>query len=156
MNPKKYIISIIVLTLIVLSGWLFWKELLYLVISLVLFLIGYPITSRLESIKIRGKKLNDGLASAITLLFIFGTLCCFFSMILPPLIEQVSFMSTLNFYDVVHDILEQYPSLKSTVAKLGSEDALKTALNEKFNSAFNFSASSFFKKFPMRTLKLGD
>ena len=82
--------------------------------------------------------MNDGLASAITLLFIFGTLCCFFSMILPPLIEQVSFMSTLNFYDVVHDILEQYPSLKSTVAKLGSEEALKTALNEKFNSAFNF------------------
>ena len=138
MKSKKYIIPIIILLLTGLGAWLFYKVLLYLVISLVLFLIGFPLTSRIERVKIGGKKINDGIASVITLLVILGVLTSFFIMILPPLIEQVSFMSTLNFYDVLHDILDQYPSLKTMLNKLGSESALKLAVNEHFSSAFNF------------------
>lgn len=109
-----------------------------------LFLIGYPLTSRIEKIKIGGRKINDGLASVITLLVILCVLSSFFVMILPPLIEQISFMSTLNFYDVLHDILDQYPSLKNMLTKLGSEAALKAAVNEHFNSFFNFGNVSSF------------
>ena len=39
-------------------------------------------------------------------------------------------MSKLNFYDVVREILEQYPSLKTMVAKVGTEDSLNQSLEK--------------------------
>lgn len=123
-------------------AWLFSSVLIYLVISLVLFLIGYPLTSAIEKIKIGGKKINDGIAAFITLVVVFGIISLFFTLILPPLIEQVSFMSELNFYDVLHRILEQYPSLKYLFSQLGSEETIKATINEQFDSVFNFGTVS--------------
>lgn len=128
----------IILALVLLSAWLFSTVLIYLVISLVLFLIGNPLTSAIEKIKFKGKKINDGIASFLTLVIIFGVFALFFVLILPPLIRQVSFMSELNFYDVLHGILNQYPSLDHLFSQLGSEETLKATINEQFNSVFNF------------------
>jgi predicted PurR-regulated permease PerM len=127
---------------VVLSAWLFSSVIIYLVISLVLFLVGYPLTSSIEKIKISGKKINDGIAAFLTLVIIFGVFSLFFILILPPLIEQVTFMSQLNFYDVLHGILDQYPSLKYLFSQLGSEETIKITINEQFNSVFNFGTVS--------------
>jgi predicted PurR-regulated permease PerM len=110
-----------------------------LVISLVLFLIGYPLTSTIEKVKIGGKKINDGIAALLTLIVLFGVFAMFFYLIVPPLVKQVSFMSDLNFYDVLHGILDQYPSLNYLFSQLGSEETLKSTINEQFNSVFNFN-----------------
>jgi predicted PurR-regulated permease PerM len=127
---------------VVLCAWLFSSVLIYLVISLVLFLVGYPLTSAIEKIKIKGRKINDGIAALLTLFVMFGVFGLFFILILPPLIQQVTFMSELNFYDVLHGILEQYPSLKYLFSQLGSEETLKITINEQFNSVFNFGTVS--------------
>lgn len=128
--------------MVVLTAWLFSSVLIYLVISLVLFLIGYPLTAAIERIKIGGKKVNDGIAALLTLIIIFGVFTLFFILILPPLIQQVTFMSDLNFYDVLHGILDQYPSLNYLFSQLGSEENIKVAINEQFNSIFNFGTVS--------------
>ena len=138
MKSKNYIFPIIIGALILLGAWLFSTVLIYLVISLVLFLIGYPLTSAIEKINIGGKKVTDGIASFLTLVIIFGVFALFFILILPPLIRQVSFMSDLNFYDVLHGILDQYPGLKYLFSQLGSESAIQATFNEQFNSVFNF------------------
>lgn len=126
----------------ILCAWLFSSVLIYLVVSLVLFLVGYPITSFIKKIKITGRKINDGIASFLTLVIMFGVFALFFILILPPLIQQVSFMSDLNFYDVLHGILDQYPSLKYLFSQLGTEETIKTTINEQFNSIFNFGTVS--------------
>lgn len=51
-------------------------------------------------------------------------------------------MSDLNFYDVLHDILEQYPSLKYLFSQLGTEETIKVTINEQFNAIFNFGTVS--------------
>jgi len=142
MNIKKYILPLTIIAIVALASWLFLKVLIYLVISLVLFLIGYPLTSMLEKIKIKGKPMHDGLASLITLLAIFSVFALFFLLIVPPLIQQIEFMSELNFYDVLNQIIQQFPSLQTLTAKLGDRSALNTAINEQLNQAFNFDTIS--------------
>lgn len=126
----------------VLCAWLFSSVLIYLIISLVLFLVGHPLTNSIEKIKISGRKINDGIAALLTLIIMFGVFTLFFILILPPLIQQVTFMSELNFYDVLHGILDQYPSLKYLFSQLGSEETIKITINEQFNSVFNFGTVS--------------
>jgi predicted PurR-regulated permease PerM len=123
---------------VVLCAWLFSTILIYIIISVVLFLIGYPLTSAIERIKIKGKRINDGIASILTLLIIMGVFALIFVLILPPLIEQVSFMSALNFYDVLHGILDQYPAFNNLLSKLGTESQIMETLSKQFNSVFNF------------------
>lgn len=142
MNIKKYILPLTIVAIVALASWLFLKVLIYLVISLVLFLIGYPLTSTLEKIKIKGKPMNDGLASLITLMAIFSVFGLFFFLIVPPLIQQIEFMSELNFYDVVNQIIQQFPSLQALTAKLGDRGALNSAINEQLNQVFNFDTIS--------------
>lgn len=142
MNSKKYIVPVLVIALIALSSWLFLKVLIYLVISLVLFLIGYPLTSLIEKVKIKGKKINDGIASLLTLLVIFGLLASFFGLILPPLIQQIEFLAELNFYDVIDSVLQQFPSLQTLLSKYGDRNTVNTAINEQLSNFFNFSTIS--------------
>lgn len=142
MNSKKVIFSLLIISIIALSGWLFLKVLIYLVISLVLFLIGSPLTNLIEKFKIKGRKINDGIASLITLMVMFGLLASFFALILPPLIQQIEFMAELNFYDVIEGILQQFPSLQTIMFKLGDKHTLHTAINEQFDNFFNFGTIS--------------
>lgn len=124
---------------IILAGWLFSSVVIYLVVSLVLFLVGHPLISTLKKIQIGRKRIGNGLASVITLLIIVSIFSLFFVLVLPPLVEQITFMTELNFYDVLHRILDQYPSLKHLFSQLGTEEGIKSAINEQFNSIFNFS-----------------
>jgi predicted PurR-regulated permease PerM len=128
---------------VILLAWLFSTVLIYLVISIVLFLVGFPLTSSIEKIKFGSKKVNDGIASLLTLVIMFCVFALFFALILPPLIDQVSFMSTLNFYDVLNSILEQHPDLKNMFLQLGSEEKIKNSITEQFNTVFNFGNITF-------------
>jgi predicted PurR-regulated permease PerM len=108
----------------------------------VLFLIGFPITSRLEKIRIGKRRLNDGIASTLTLLLFLFVFYLFFVLIFPPLAEQISFLSRLNFYDVLNGVLNEYPSLKSLSTRIGTESEFKSALSQQFNRIFDFGTVS--------------
>lgn len=118
---------------------IFFKIVVYLIISSILFLIGSPLTRKLESISIKGKKLPDALCALLTLIILAGILTIMFILIFPPLITQVNLLSGLNFYDVLHSILEKYPSLKNMLAYFGNEKEIKLALSSQISTFLNFS-----------------
>jgi predicted PurR-regulated permease PerM len=119
---------IIGLMAIVLFAFVFFKIVIYVAISLVLFLIGYPITYSLEKIKIGGKKIPDSIAALVTIFFILGVVVGLFLLIVPPLANEINFLYELNFYEVMHNLLEQFPFIKSIVLQFGTEDDLQKSV----------------------------
>ncbi len=139
MPLKLNIWRIVGVCAIILFAFLFFKIVIYLTISLVLFLVGYPITYRLENIKIKNKKLPDSIAALITLLLIISIFMGLFLLIIPPLVNEINFLFTLNFYDVLHNCLNQFPVIKTALLNFGTEEDLKKNIALQFNSLINSS-----------------
>jgi predicted PurR-regulated permease PerM len=129
---------------VVLFLFLFYNIAVYIAISLVLFLLGYPITYRLEKLKIGKKYIPGGLASLLTLLIILGILTALFLLIVPPLVSEFRFLSGLNFYDVLHNLLEQFPWIKSMFLSLGDEEDLKRNVSSQLSAFINADNVSVF------------
>jgi len=125
--------------ILLLVSFLFFKIVVYLIISSVLFLIGAPITQQIEKIRIGSKKIPDAIGALITLAFLVSVVLLLFKMIFPPLINQVNLLSDLNFYDVLHNILLQFPSVYDALKSFGNEDDLRLALSSQIASFFNFT-----------------
>ena len=85
MPLKINIWRIIGLLAIVAFAILFFKIVIYIAISLVLFLVGYPITYKLERIKFGKRQMPDTLSALITILLIVSILFGLFFLIIPPL-----------------------------------------------------------------------
>lgn len=134
MQFKLNIWRILGIVAILLFAILFFKIVIYLTISLVLFLVFYPITYSLEKIRIKNKKLPDSIAALITLFLIIGLFSGLFLLIIPPLATEIDFLSQLNFYDVFHNCLEQFPSIKSLLLNFGSEEDLKKNIAVQFTT----------------------
>jgi predicted PurR-regulated permease PerM len=131
MNLKLNIWPFIGVLLFIVMVFLFSKVFIYIAVSVFLFLIGYPITYRIESVKLKNKKIPDALAAIITIALLLGIFVLLFVLIVPPLIDQINSLSTLNFFDVVQNVLLQFPSLKTMMLQLGTEDALKHAIEKR-------------------------
>lgn len=116
---------------------LFFKILVYLTISTILFLVAYPLTYKIERLRIGKHKVPDGIAALLTIFIMIGLVMALFFTIIPPLIREANFLSTLNFYDVLHNILEQFPGIKSMLLKIGSEDDLKRNISTEMNYYLN-------------------
>lgn len=81
--------------------------------------------------------MNGSLAALLTLIIIFSVFAAFFSLVVPPLIQQIEFLSELNFSDVSNQILSQYPALQSVLNKTGDTVTVNTAVNEQLSKLFN-------------------
>lgn len=119
--------------------FVFFKIVIYIIISSILFLIGSPITKRIEKIKIAKWHIPDAIASLVTLALLASVLFFLFMMIFPPLIKQVNLLSGLNFYDVLHNILIQFPTANELINSFGNENDIKLALSSQLNTFLNFS-----------------
>ncbi|MBA2613880.1 MAG: AI-2E family transporter [Bacteroidetes bacterium] len=137
MPLKINIWRIIGLLAIVAFAILFFKIVIYLAISLVLFLVGYPITYKLEKIKFGKRHMPDTLSALITILLIVSVLFGLFFLIIPPLATEINFLAELNFNDVFHNILAQFPAIKSMLLKLGNEEDLKQNLSSQVSEYVN-------------------
>jgi len=137
MPLKINIWRIIGLLAIVAFAILFFKIVIYIAISLVLFLVGYPITYHIERIKFGKKQIPDGIAALITILIIVSVMFGLFFLIIPPLATEIKFLSELNFYDVFHNILAEFPGIKALLLKLGSEEDLKQNLSTQVSEYAN-------------------
>jgi predicted PurR-regulated permease PerM len=116
----------------------FFKIVIYLTISLVLFLIAYPVTYQIQKIRIgKNRRVPEAIASLLTIfLILFLTIAIFF-IVIPPVINQIRFLSGLNFYEVLHNILIQFPGLENTLLKFGSTEDLKQGLSREINAYLN-------------------
>lgn len=137
MQLKLNIWRILGIVALILFAIIFFKVLIYITISLILFLIAYPITYRIERIRIGRKKIPDGIAALLTIFTLIGLVVALFFTIIPPLIKEINFLSGLNFYDVLHNIIEQFPIIKHNLLKLGSEEHLKQNLSNELDGFIN-------------------
>lgn len=138
MTFRKYLIPVLSIVAIIAFVYLFTNVFVYLVISMVLALIGLPITQFLTGIKIGKFKINDSIAAVVTLLLFFAFIYLIGILLLPPLISQITFLSTLNFHDVTYNILQNYPGLKRTLSNFGTEQQIMATVNEQANQLINF------------------
>lgn len=143
MALKKYAIPIITLLALLGFVFVFTKVFVYLVISMVLALIGGPMVQLLTKFKIGKIKLSEGIAAGITLMLFFAVIYMIGVAFLPPLVSQISFLSTLNFYDVLHDVLAYYPSLQDLLAKFGDEKQLVQGISKQLSEFMNFNNISY-------------
>ena len=131
LNIKSNILKIIGIITIIFLSFLFFKILIYVTISFVIFLIGYPLKQKLNIVRLFEKKLPNSISSFITLCLIFSIFISVFFFIIPPLIKEITFLSELKFYDVLNNLLNQFPNLKQVFLKVGSEEDLKNSLSIK-------------------------
>jgi predicted PurR-regulated permease PerM len=139
MQFRSNIWRIIGVLVLLLLSVLFFKIVIYVIISSILFLIGSPITKRIEKIKIGKWYIPDAIASLVTLVVLVSVVSLLFMMIFPPLIKQVDLLSGLNFYDVLHNILIQFPTVNELIKSIGNENDIKMALSSQLNTFLNFS-----------------
>ncbi len=137
MPLKINIWRIIGLAAIIAFAILFFKIVIYIGISLVLFLVGYPITYRLEKIRIGKKRIPDSISALLTIVVIVSIVFGLFFLIIPPLATEINFLSELNFYDVFHNILNQFPGVKAMLLKFGTEEDLKQSLSSQVSEYMN-------------------
>jgi len=135
---RKYLIPLLTLAAIGGFVYLFTNVFVYLVISLVLALIGMPIAQFLSEIKLGKFKLNGAIASLFTLILFFVLIYLIGITFLPPLVSQITFLSKLNFHDVTYNILQQYPDLKYTLSKFGTEQQIMSTVSNQINQLINF------------------
>jgi predicted PurR-regulated permease PerM len=128
---------IVGLLALILFAVLFFKIVIYIGISLVLFLIGYPIALQLGKIHIGKRKLPNSLTSLISICIMLSVVVGFFFLIVPPLADEINFLYDLNFYEVMQNILKQLPWVKSMLLKFGDEEDFKRSVTEQLNQFVN-------------------
>lgn len=122
---------------IILFIFYFFKIVVYLVVAVFLFLLGNPIANRLERLKFSRFQMPNALAALLTILAIVGVVVGLFFLLVPPLASEIGFISDLNFNDVMHSILNQYPSAKYLLHKLGNETELEQSISAQLNAHMN-------------------
>ncbi len=115
----------------------FTKIVIYLCIAMFLFLLGNPLIQLLGRVRIGKFVLPDAVSALITILIIVGMVAGLFLLVVPPLVNELGFLSDLNFFDVMHNILNQYPSAKGLLHRFGDEAELESSISQQLNTYMN-------------------
>jgi predicted PurR-regulated permease PerM len=136
---KINIWRILGLLCLVIFAILFFNVLVYIAGALVLFLLGTPISTKLQRLRFRRWHVPATVASLVTLLIMCSVAAAINMLIFPPLIAQLHELTGLNLYEAVHNILLQFPGLKKLILKFGSEEELKQNLSAQLYQLINAS-----------------
>lgn len=115
----------------------FFKIVIYLLISVFLFLLGNPFMHLLRRVHLGKYHIPKSLSSLLTILLMVGFLSGLFLLVVPPLITEIGFLSDLNFYEVMHNILNQYPKVKALLHRFGNETDLENSISQQLNTYMN-------------------
>lgn len=102
----KNFIVLIILVLLGLFVWYFFRIVLYILIAVILSVIGQPIVDSLQRIRIGKHKLPAGTSAFITLLFLITIFVSFISFFFPLLAAQAAFVSELDVAAITRSLEE--------------------------------------------------
>ncbi|HEY1038333.1 MAG TPA: hypothetical protein VGF30_02960, partial [Bacteroidia bacterium] len=128
MKFKSYIIPVLSVLAIIGFVWIFTKVVIYLLIASILTLLCKPLVKIYSKIKIGKFHLPLTVVSLMTILTAIAGVVFLSSLFLPVLVNEIKFLSTLNFNDVFADILNQFPRLKSLALNFGTEKEIADAI----------------------------
>lgn len=110
-NSRSAIAILIGLGIIFFFLWFFSDIVIYIFIAFLLSLLGSPLVKLLTRIHIGKWRFPSSLAAAITLLVIIGVIGLLFYLLIPALVNEVKFLTTLDFSSVgesIQDWLNQF------------------------------------------------
>jgi predicted PurR-regulated permease PerM len=134
---KKYIVPIITILAIGVFFYVFTKIVIYFAISVLLALIGVPVTDILTKIKFGNRSMPRGLAALITLFGIYALLFSILLVFIPPLISELKFISELNFSELFSDLEKEFPNLNKYVGSIVSIGELKSNITQYSQNLIN-------------------
>ena len=99
-NGKNFLAILIGLAIIIFLGWYFSDIVIYIFIAFVLSMVGSPLVKLLTKIRIGKWQFPSSLAAAIVLAIIIAVIGLLFYLLIPALVNEVKFLTTLDFSSV--------------------------------------------------------
>jgi predicted PurR-regulated permease PerM len=111
-NSRNNLLAIMLgLAFILFLCWFFSDIVIYIFIAFVLSLLGSPLVKLLTKIHIGNWRFPSSLAAAITLILIIAVIGLLFYLLIPALVNEIKFLTTLDFASVgesIQDWLNQF------------------------------------------------
>lgn len=122
--------------------WYFHTIVFYILISAVLSLMGKPLVTMLEKLKLRGWSLPKWLAAMITLLVIGSIITGVVLVLLPVIVEKIEFISSYNIKDLNAMLTEPIARIENYInyyfpqLQISIPELMEQQLAPIFNSGF--------------------
>ena len=87
-SVSRYIIGGVAVAVVVFLCWYFSSIIAYVAVAVVISFLGRPLIDRLRRVKIRGRRLGDGLCAAVTLVCVWLVAIFFFCTVIPLVIHR--------------------------------------------------------------------
>ena len=142
----KYILIAAGICLLGLLCWTFRNIIGYILIAVVVSLIAKPVMGMLKKPSIRGKRIPNWLAAAVSLIIVMGSILALLLLIIPLVSSIVKDVSMANIEQTAKSIavplsdLNTY--LRESFPKLGSDFRLEVVIGQQVQKLFNVSAFS--------------
>jgi predicted PurR-regulated permease PerM len=142
-NNRSRLILIITLLCVIAFVALFTKIVIYMLVATVLALVSQPFVRVFTRIKIKEKHLPDALIALLSLSCLLSVLFSFFYIFIPLIIDQAKFIAGLNFNEVFTGVLNQFPTLKEQLLKLGTEQEIGQNIRNQLTSFANIANAGY-------------
>ncbi|MBO6080336.1 MAG: AI-2E family transporter [Bacteroidales bacterium] len=136
-NGKSAIALLIGIGIIIFLCWFFSDIVLYIFIAFLLSLLGSPLVKLLTSIRIGKWQFPSSLAAAITLVIIVGIIGLIFYLVIPALVNEVKFLTTLDLSSVgesIQDWLNQFDKPLRKYGILQRRQHVTDLINDEFTA----------------------
>jgi len=118
-NSKRALFILIGLGIIIFFLWFFSDIVIYIFIAFLLSLLGSPLVKLLTRIRIGKWHFPASLAAGITLILIIGVITLLFYLLIPALVNEIKFLSTLDFSSVGESIQDWLNQFDKPLRKFG-------------------------------------
>ncbi|MHB8260954.1 MAG: AI-2E family transporter [Bacteroidia bacterium] len=143
LKNKSTIILLLTLICVAAFVFIFTKIVIYMLIAIILSLLAEPFIKLYSKIRFKSKHLPDAVIALLSLLSMLFLFLSFFYAFVPLIIDQVKFISTLNFNDVFTSTLNHFPNLKAMLVNIGAIDDLSKKLNAQLATFLNVGNASY-------------
>ena len=122
-NIGKYCLGGLALLVVVFLCWYFSSIIAYILVAVVLSFFGHPIIDLLGKVKIKGKRMPNGLRAGIALVCIWFVLVLFFYTVIPLVSQEFQSLSDISITNIVNKLEDPLADLEEGLKHFGIIDA---------------------------------
>lgn len=122
-NIGKYCLGGLALLVVGFLCWYFSSIIAYILVAVVLSFFGHPIINLLGKVKIKGKRMPNGLRAGIALVCIWFVLVLFFYTVIPLVSQEFQSLSDISITNIVNKLEDPLADLEEGLKHFGIIDA---------------------------------
>lgn len=122
-NIGKYCLGGLALLVVGFLCWYFSSIIAYILVAVVLSFFGHPIIDLLGKVKIKGKRMPNGLRAGIALVCIWFVLVLFFYTVIPLVSQEFQSLSDISITNIVNKLEDPLADLEEGLKHFGIIDA---------------------------------